>query len=434
MNSYNPHHRVVKVLKIFKKHPHFKQVLEVLKALREAGYTAWLAGGCVRDGLLHVLPKDFDVATEASPDQIHALFPKALDVGKQFGVMILPFSGFQVEVTTFRNDGSYLDGRHPEGVVFSTPEEDARRRDFTVNALFYDVFDDKIYDFVNGKADLSKRRIRCVGDPVARFQEDQLRLLRGVRFSAQLGFEIEYSTWKAIREFQSPLKNISRERVIEEMEKLLATSRAGDALSRLCESPLFGDVFGEVASLAQPGVGREWQWAGAFVEEKAPMEFLWALVLYRAFLVDENTVKNWVSAQPFSRNKRRDIVNILKLTQKFYVSAPPALEILVIELDRSELSPWYFDFLLKMGELHSANKESQVEEFLSLYLGNLNRKGFLLAPLLKGADLIALGMKKGPRLGALLEKIYQVQIRDRITRKEDLLSHPEIRACTNIEV
>lgn len=422
------------MLKLFKKHPHFKDVESVLKTLGEAGFTAWLAGGCVRDGLLGVLPKDFDVATDALPDQIQELFPKSLDVGKSFGVIILPFEGYQVEVATFRNDGDYQDGRRPDSVTYSSPEEDARRRDFTVNALFYDVVEKKVHDFVEGVADLRRRELRCVGDPAERFQEDQLRLLRGVRFTAQLGFQLESSTWEAIRNFQDPLKNVSRERVIEEMEKLLRTPGAGEGFLLLKQTPMFQDVFQEVAALAQSGVAREWQWIGDFVKDKAPVEFAWALILYRASLSEEAEVKSWVSHQPFSRKKRSDILNALKLTKLFYQAEPPPLEELVIQLDRSLLNAWFFDFLLKMGSLHSVNKEPQVLEFQKLYSDNLNSQGFLLSPLVNGADLMSMGIEKGPRMGALLEKIYQIQIREKITLKTDLLSHPEIRACTSIVV
>ena len=422
------------MLKLFRKHPHFKDVENVLKTLGAAGFTAWLAGGCVRDGLLGVTPKDFDVATDALPDQIQELFPKSLDVGKSFGVIILPFEGFQVEVATFRNDGDYQDGRRPDSVTYSSPDEDARRRDFTINALFYDVAEKKVHDFVEGVADLKRRQLRCVGDPAQRFQEDQLRLLRGVRFTAQLGFQLEASTWEAIRDFRNPLKNVSRERVIEEMEKLLCTSGAGEGLLLLKKTSLFQDIFEPVADSAQSGVAREWQWVSDFVKDNAPVEFSWALLLYRASLSEETKVKSWVSSQPFSRKKRSDILNALKLTKLFYQAESPALEELVILLDRSLLNAWFFDFLLKMGSLHSVNKEPQVHEFQKLYSDNLNSQGFLLSPLVNGADLISMGIKKGPRMGALLEKIYQIQIRENITSKSDLLSHPEIRACTSIVV
>ncbi|HEX4923157.1 MAG TPA: CCA tRNA nucleotidyltransferase, partial [Bdellovibrionales bacterium] len=176
---------------IFSSHPHWPAVETVCGTLARSGYEAWLAGGCVRDALLGRVPQDFDVATSAAPEQVEALFERAVAVGKAFGVIILPFEGFQIEVATFRKDGLYVDGRRPASVTFSSPREDAARRDFTVNALYYDVVNKRVVDYVNGERDLAAHVIRTVGSPHDRLSEDSLRLMRAVRFSAQLGFEIE---------------------------------------------------------------------------------------------------------------------------------------------------------------------------------------------------------------------------------------------------
>ena len=160
--------------------------------LRAAGYTAYLAGGCVRDHLLSREPKDFDVATDAPANIVQQLFPKTVPVGVQFGVVIVVLEGESVEVATFRSDAPYIDGRHPSSVRFSTPAEDARRRDFTINGMFIDPTTDAVIDYVGGQADLRAGIIRAIGDPAARFGEDRLRLLRAVRFAAQLGF-----TWRS---------------------------------------------------------------------------------------------------------------------------------------------------------------------------------------------------------------------------------------------
>ena len=162
--------------------------LAVAERLIAAGHRALFAGGCVRDRLLGRTPGDHDVATSATPEQVEALFPRALTVGARFGVVVVPVEGGNVEVATFRADGRYVDGRRPEGVVFSDPPTDASRRDFTVNGLFEDPVTGEVLDYVGGRADLAARLLRAIGDPEARFREDHLRLLRAVRFAVRLGF------------------------------------------------------------------------------------------------------------------------------------------------------------------------------------------------------------------------------------------------------
>ncbi|MEI7436365.1 MAG: CCA tRNA nucleotidyltransferase, partial [bacterium] len=218
--------------------------------LRAAGHTVLLAGGCVRDLLLGRTPKDYDVATSATPDQVLALFPGANAVGKSFGVVIVADGGVACEVATFRRDLAYVDGRRPEGVVFSDPPTDAQRRDFTVNALFLDPVSGEVLDYVGGLADLSAGIVRAVGDPAQRFAEDHLRLLRAARFAATLGFEIEPATAAAIRATAPQLARISIERVREELSRtLLEAQNPGAALELLDDLGLLGVILPEVVAL-----------------------------------------------------------------------------------------------------------------------------------------------------------------------------------------
>ena len=183
-----------------KSHPDFLTVFEIYQKIHSQGYQVFLAGGCVRDGLLGLTPNDFDLATNATPDQIIGLFEKTVSVGKAYGVIIVIEAGIEVEVTTFRSDGIYEDGRRPAAVEFSSPETDAERRDFTINALFYDLANDQVLDYVEGVTDLNQRLLRAVGEPAKRFREDHLRMLRAVRFVGQLAFELESATRQAIVE------------------------------------------------------------------------------------------------------------------------------------------------------------------------------------------------------------------------------------------
>jgi tRNA nucleotidyltransferase/poly(A) polymerase len=203
------------------KDPRWIEVLDIVHGLSSAGHKAWLAGGCVRDAILARTPKDFDIASSASPEQVEAIFPNAVDVGRAFGVMVIPTASGQIEVASFRTDGEYKDGRRPEKITLSTPEEDARRRDFTMNALFFDIEAKELHDFVGGVADINSKLIRTVGAPDSRFNEDHLRILRAVRFSAELEFSIEPKTQAALTKWSESLKTVSRERIYQELVKLI---------------------------------------------------------------------------------------------------------------------------------------------------------------------------------------------------------------------
>ena len=204
----------------------YHAAIGVIERLRANGHTAYLAGGCVRDLLLGVEPNDFDVATDAKPTEIEGYFRKTASVGAAFGVMLVHDFGETIEVATFRSDGSYTDARRPDSVEFSTPKEDAQRRDFTINALFYNPFaedeDQQIIDFVDGRADIKAMVLRAVGNPADRLKEDHLRALRAVRFAARYGLEIDQTTSDAIREDASELSGVSVERIGEEVRRMMS--------------------------------------------------------------------------------------------------------------------------------------------------------------------------------------------------------------------
>jgi len=199
----------------------------IVRRLQKAGHPAFWVGGCVRDFLLGQEPQDYDIATSARPEQIEKLFKRTLPIGRKFGVMIVREGGHPFQVATFRAEADYHDGRHPGRVTFATAEADAQRRDFTVNGLFYDPVTEKIHDWVGGEKDLRARVIRAIGLPEERFAEDHLRLLRAVRFAAQLGFEIEPKTFAAIQALAPKIRLISAERIREELIKLFAPPPCG---------------------------------------------------------------------------------------------------------------------------------------------------------------------------------------------------------------
>ena len=224
--------------------------LLVARRLRAAGFRADLAGGCVRDGILGVEPKDFDVATSARPEQVDALFERVVPLGQRFGsVQVRPVEGVSVEVTTFRTEGTYGDGRRPDEVAFGDdPAADARRRDFTVNALFEDPDTGEILDFVGGRDDFARRVLRCVGEPRERFAEDRLRLLRAVRFAARFGWPLESATRAAVRELASTIGSVSAERTREELRRILCEGGAARGLDLLRDTGLLARVLPEIAA------------------------------------------------------------------------------------------------------------------------------------------------------------------------------------------
>ena len=234
--------------------------LEIVQKLRAAGFEALWAGGCVRDELLGLAPKDYDVATSATPDQIRDLFGRrrTLPIGAAFGVVTVlgPRAAGQIEVATFRTDAAYSDGRHPDSVTFTDAEHDAQRRDFTINGLFFDPVAEKVVDYVGGQEDLKRRIIRAIGDPRLRLSEDKLRMLRAVRFAATFDFAIEPDTLRAIQEMAAEINTVSAERIGMEIRRMLVDPNRAAALQLLRETNLLPHVLPEVADLADDAFRR----------------------------------------------------------------------------------------------------------------------------------------------------------------------------------
>lgn len=222
---------------------------EIIKALSDAGFKAYWAGGCVRDMVMGVEPQDYDIATEARPDQVMKLFEKTIPVGASFGVIKVLYDDFEFEVATFRSDGKYIDGRHPEEVHFSNEKEDAFRRDFTINGMFYDPVQGKIIDYVNGQVDIKNNIIRTINNPKDRFSEDRLRLIRAVRFAARFQYEIETNTYNAIKELAGTILQISAERIRDELLKMITGLHPAESIQLLDELGLLKVILPEVVAM-----------------------------------------------------------------------------------------------------------------------------------------------------------------------------------------
>src|SRR6266478_6018074 len=228
---------------------------EVAKRLRERGHIAYFAGGCVRDMVRSLAPKDFDIATDATPDVVQKIFPRTYAVGAAFGVVVVVEDGLNFEVATFRSDGAYLDHRHPVEVRFSSPEEDSKRRDFTINGMFFDPEKNEVIDFIGGCADLEAKLVRAIGDPAVRFAEDRLRMLRAVRFATVLDYKIDNQTWDALVASAASINEISAERIREELLKIFLSPNRVRGWDLLEQSGLLRAILPEIGAMkgcAQP--------------------------------------------------------------------------------------------------------------------------------------------------------------------------------------
>lgn len=385
------------------RHPHFKTAARVLAALQEGGFDALLAGGCVRDSLMGANPRDFDIATSAKPEDVEALFARTLAVGKAFGTIVVVEDGCDFEVTTFRSEAAYLDGRHPTAVEFTNRVEDARRRDFTVNALFYDPLSETLYDEVGGLSDLELRRLRAVGNAAERFQEDHLRMLRAVRFVSQLGFSLDEEAAAAARELGSQLQKISMERILEEVKKFLVGDFLVEGLKTVRATHLAPVFWPEIASLAEERLlkfPRFESWESAYV----------AL----SWLSEANDVEERLKSWKASKESLRHAHDLFT-----------ALKILRNEGTRAERAAIFGgEWFVEAIDLGAAllNNSARLDGWVKEYLEIATPEGKLPPPWLNGQDLIAQGVEPGARMGALLKELYREQLEGRLPSRMDALT------------
>jgi len=389
-------------------HAHFHDALSIVKKLQAEGFQALFAGGCVRDAWLGVSAVDIDIATSAKPDDIERLFPKTLAVGKAFGTMVVVKESGQFEVTTFRKDGDYLDGRHPENVTFSDAEEDAKRRDFTINALFYDPIAHQTIDYVGGIKDLNQRVIRTVGVAADRFNEDQLRLLRAVRFSSQLGFDIELKTWKSVEELSPKIKNVSRERVWQELLKLLKGKSARLGLERLVRSRLAGGgVWPTLQAMHDDPV--TWK---LFVERikwlHSPETFM---AIFATLTKDIAAFYRDLESLKPPRHFTQAVKHLAQVHEQLWKNETKRSErVRILGAEDSAL-------VLEMSEAEAeaAKNSNMLEGWIAEYLKICDKQGNLPKAFLTGEELLKLGFKAGPLLGKVLEEAYSLQLEGEIS-------------------
>lgn len=427
--------------------------LDVARRLREAGHEALFCGGAVRDRLLGRKPGDYDIATSAPPEVVAPLFPHALLVGAQFGTVVVPGEGRQVEVTTFRADGLYIDGRRPVGVVFSDAQTDAQRRDFTVNGLFEDPFTGEVVDYVEGRRDLVARLLRAIGDPSARFLEDHLRMLRAVRLAAQLNFAIEPRTFEALRDLAPRVASVSVERIRAELVRLLRHGR-GRALRLLRDANLLAYVLPEVE--AMQGVTQPPRYhpeGDVFVHtalvldnlgrlEDLPDEqaedLVWAALLHdvskpvtrsvgpdgRIRFHGHESQGREASAALLERLKsaRRSVDRVGDLVGT-HMQFPALPQMRPARLRRFLAQPDIeLHLRLHGADCSASHGDTSLLAFCRERLAELGEQRALPPPLVTGTDLLAAGYAPGPALGDLLRWVRDLQLEGEVQTREQALA------------
>lgn len=374
--------------------------LNVVKRLHEAGFQALWAGGCVRDMLMAVEAQDYDVATNATPKQVSGLFKRTLQVGAQFGVVVVLLDKAQVEVATFRNDGGYVDGRRPEAVEFTDARQDALRRDFTINGMFYDPLTQEVLDYVGGQSDLAAGVIRAIGEPQARFGEDHLRMLRAIRFAARLGYEIEPKTWQAICQLSERISRISSERIATELEKIMVNGNRYAGMKMVLASGLMGHIYGN-CPMEQLSEGIE-----RLKLLSEPVDFALALTATLSGGL-EGEVSGITRSLKVSNDTRKKAMWLADSVSKLLNSLPLSKG----RLKQWLANEWFCDLLNLTWACHTREgKDTHLLEQLRHQIADLGDEEIKPVPLLNGNDLISMGLEPGPKLGQLFEQMYLAQL------------------------
>jgi len=384
--------------------------VSVVQRLREAGFRALLAGGCVRDLLMGKAATDYDVATDARPDEIVKLFRKTRSVGRAFGVILVSAGRHWIEVATFRSDVSYSDGRHPDAIRFSSPEEDAQRRDFTINGMFYDPLEDRLIDFIGGRTDLEAGLVRAIGDPEARFAEDHLRLLRAIRFAARLGFRIEDATWEALRRQASSLRKVSPERVHDELEAMLTHATRRQAWRFLNESQLVCFLWKGSERLC----GRA-DAISAILHGLPPAPISFALALAVLALPSMADAEEMCDALRASNELRNGVTWLVAHHRDLDEPGRVSLA----DLKRLMSGPAFADLMLLLrARLAAAGAGAEVYDEIERRVAAIRPEDVAPPPFVTGDDLMAFGLPPGPIYREILDKVYYAQQNGDISDRE----------------
>jgi poly(A) polymerase len=415
--------------------------------LRQRGHVAYFAGGCVRDLLRGELPKDIDIATDARPETVQKIFARTYAVGAHFGVIVVLENDFQFEVATFRSDGVYLDGRRPVEVHFATAEEDAARRDFTINGMFFDPDKNEVIDFVGGRGDLKRQLICAIGDPSQRFAEDRLRMLRAVRFATVLGFEIGPATWDAVVASASSIIQISAERIRDELVKIFLSANRARGWDLLDASGLMRAILPEIEAMKGCEQPPQFHPEGDVFKhtrimlEMLPAEVSLPLVFSVLFhdiakpptaIVDEEGRIRFNGHDRIGAEMTEAIMERLRFSRAEIEATVEAVRqhmvfkdvpnMRVAKLKRFMARPTFEDEL-ELHRVDCASSHAMLDnyEFLLKKKEEFASEPIIPPPLVRGDDLIAMGLKPGPQFGEILEAVETRQLEGALKGRDEAL-------------
>jgi poly(A) polymerase len=439
--------------------PLFDQGFWIVERLQEEGYTAYFAGGCVRDRLMRLHPEDYDIATDAPPERVEKLFSHTLAVGKAFGVIIVIIDGVEYDVARFRRDQEYEDGRRPTDVEFSSPKEDVKRRDFTVNGLLWDPVEEQAIDYVDGLKDLERELIRTIGEPEERFTEDYLRMLRAPRFAAQLDFEISNRTAEAIKIHAGHLTDMAEERILDEFKKLISTSHPAKGIRSMRDLNLLEQVLPAVDALDNYRHGTE-QEGGSILDhvirtlerwserEASEVDFLPSLEkeerIYVGCSILFHDIARPESEDPTSELSKTDLSdpihdNITSSLKKLRASNDLIRTVRrvvkrhrkVLKADQYEQADWkrwmsddswpYVKWVCTCVLAECPGVPSDPFDHLLQREKDWSEDDLNPDRLLTGNDLKEMGLEPGPAFGEILETVRRAQLNDDITSREEAM-------------
>ena len=420
---------------------------DICGRLCQHGHIAYFAGGCVRDMVRGQVPKDFDVATNATPEEVQKIFPRTYAVGAHFGVIVVLENEFQFEVATFRSDDAYIDGRRPVTVHFSSPEEDAKRRDFTVNGMFFDPVENKVIDFVGGRADIEAKLVRAIGDPAHRFAEDRLRMLRAVRFATVLDYQIDDATWKALVANAASINEISAERIRDELVKIFLSANRVRGWDLLDQSGLMRAILPEIEPMKgceQPAqfhpegdVFQHTRLMLGLLPEKVSVPLVFSVLFHDVAKpvtasVDETGRIRFNAHDRIGAEMTEKIMERLRFSraeidatvemvgQHMVFKDVPHMR--VAKLKRFMARPT-FDDELELHRVDCASSHQMMDnyEFLLQKKEEFANEPIIPPPLVRGDDLIALGLKPSPKFGEILEAVETRQLEGTFSSREEAL-------------
>jgi poly(A) polymerase len=419
----------------------YSKAIIIVDKLKQHGHVAFFVGGCVRDVLMGIKPHEIDITTSATPEIIKSLFEKVYLIGEKFGVCVVNIDGEDFQLATFRKDAPYKDGRHPAYVTFSNPMEDAMRRDFTINALFWEPIDSKLYDYVGGLDDLNDAVIRAVGDPLERFEEDRLRIIRCARFISQLNFGVDKDTYEAMFKIKNPMKGISAERIRDEIEKILMTGSPSVAINVLHEIGVLKKIMPELCKMRnvpQPAEfhpeGDVWTHtmlcldvAAREIRDRTPV-LMWALLLHDVgkpttitMPKDDKDRIRFNGHDVEGEKLTWEILTRLRLPKKTidevayiiknHMRIGKAQEMRKGRLKLVMSEPTFKDELdMNYVDIMASHKDVENWKFLKKEYEEFKKQQELPHAIVDGTFLIDMGYKPSPSFSDIIEKAYEAQL------------------------